>query len=295
MKIADGDFLLPVDKPVGPTSHDVVGMARRALRTRRVGHTGTLDPFASGLLMLCVGRATRLAEYFSGLDKRYEAVARLGAETDTLDHEGDVVSSHDGWRDLDRATIEVAAQKQVGHLEQVPPQFSAKKVDGERMHRRARRGEKVELASVPVIVYDVTVIDVTLPEVRFSVHCSTGTYVRAIARDLGRTLGCGAHLTTLRRTAVGDFHVEGALPVEALSDEDAIAAVRVEPSGALAHLPSVPVNPEVAARIRNGQRVRIEAPGGTSEPLVTVTCGSDLLAMAALDDGVLRPGKVFPA
>ena len=116
MKIADGDFLLPVDKSVGPTSHDVVGMARRALGTRRVGHTGTLDPFASGLLVLCVGRATRLSEYFSGLDKRYEAVARLGAETDTLDHEGEVISGHDGWQTLDRAAIESAAQIGRAHV-----------------------------------------------------------------------------------------------------------------------------------------------------------------------------------
>jgi tRNA pseudouridine55 synthase len=295
VKIADGDFLLPVDKPVGPTSHDVVGMARRALGTRRVGHTGTLDPFASGLLVLCVGRATRLAEYFTGLDKRYEAVAKLGAETDTLDLEGDVVSGDDGWRGLDRARIESVAQTQVGQLDQVPPQFSAKRVDGERMHRRARRGEEIHLAPARVSVYALTVRDVALPDVRFSVHCSTGTYVRAIARDLGRALGCGAHLTALRRTAVGSFHVDAALPVQKLADEDALAGARIGPSEALGHLPTVPVDPEMAARIRNGQRVRIEASGGTSEALVTVTCGTDLLAMAEIDDGVLRPRKVFAA
>lgn len=295
MKIADGDYLLPVDKPIGPTSHDVVGMARRALRTRRVGHTGTLDPFASGLLVLCIGRATRLSEYFTGMDKRYEAVARLGIETDTLDLHGDVVSTDEGWRDLERATIESAADRHVGAIEQVPPQFSAKKVAGEAMHRRARRGEEVPLPPVPVRVHELRVTEVSLPDIHFTVHCSSGTYVRAIARDLGRSLGCGGHLTQLRRTDVGPFHVGDAVPTTALDDEDVVASARIEPANGLEHLTRIPVDEVVAGRIRNGQRVRVADPGSESEPLVAVTCGSDLLAMAALDDGVLRPRKVFPA
>ena len=294
MKIADGDFLLPVDKPVGPTSHDIVGMARRVLCTRRVGHTGTLDPFASGLLVLCVGQATRLAEYVSGMDKRYEAVARLGVETDSLDHTGEAVAHDDGWRKLDRRAIEVAAATQVGRIEQVPPQFSAKKVDGEAMHRRARRGETVTLAPVSVTVYEIEVTHVSLPDVHFSVRCSSGTYVRAIARDLGRTLGCGAHLTELRRTEVGTLHVDSALAIEAFADADAVAAARIEPVQGLAHLTKISVDEGVAGRLQNGQRVRIADPGSTSEPLVAVTCGAELLAMAELDDGVLRPRKVFP-
>jgi len=295
VKLADGDFLLPVDKPVGPTSHDVVGMARRALRTRRVGHTGTLDPFASGLLVLCVGRATRLSEYFTGMDKSYDAVARLGIETDTLDLEGEVVSTNDAWRDLDRASIESATGTQAGSIEQVPPQFSAKKVDGEAMHRRARRGEEVALRSVPVTVHELTVTDAPLPDLHFTVRCSSGTYIRAIARDLGTALGCGAHLTTLRRTRVGPFDLSRALPVSALDDESAVTAACMEPSEGLHHLTTVTVDDGVASRIRNGQRVRIADPGSASDALVTVTCGADLLAMATLDDGVLRPRKVFPA
>lgn len=294
MKIADGDFLLPVDKPVGPTSHDIVGMARRAVRTRRVGHTGTLDPFASGLLVLCVGRATRLAEYVSGMEKRYEAVARLGLETDSLDHGGEAVAHYDGWRNLDRRAIEVAMASQVGLIEQVPPQFSAKKVDGEAMHRRARRGEKVSLAPVSVTVYEMDVTHVSLPDVHFSVRCSSGTYIRAIARDLGRMLGCGAHLTELRRTEVGTLQVDSALTTEAFGDAGAVAAARIEPLEGLAHLTKISVDEGVAGRLQKGQRVRIAGPGSASEPLVAVTCGVELLAMAELDEGVLRPRKVFP-
>ena len=294
MRLAEGDCVLPVDKPIGPTSHDVVALARRSLRTRRIGHTGTLDPFASGLLILCVGRATRLAEYMSGMDKHYEAVARLGAETDTLDLDGQLVSGGDSWRDLDHDSIEAALRDQVGQFDQVPPRFSAKKVGGERMHRRARRGEDVELHPVAVTVYQATVMDVTLPEVRFSVHCSTGTYVRGIARDLGRALGCGAHLTMLRRTSVGHFHVDSALRPESFDDAKAVDRARLEPFESLRHLPTVSVDRAVSERIRNGQRVRVDEPGRPSEPLVTVTCGTDLVAMASLDDGVLRPRKVFP-
>ena len=295
MRLADGDFLLPVDKPVGPTSHDVVGMARRALGTRRVGHTGTLDPFASGLLVLCVGRATRLSEYFTGMDKRYDAVARLGIETDTLDLEGEVFCKSDAWRDLDPTAIESATRTQTGPIDQIPPQFSAKKVDGVAMHRRARRGEEVALLPVQVTVHELTVTKVALPDLYFTVRCSSGTYIRAIARDLGRALGCGAHLTGLRRTRVGLFDVSAAVPVSALDDARAVKAACMEPYRGLYHLTQVTVDEGVASRIRNGQRVRIADPGSASEALVAVTCGTDLLAMATLDEGVLRPRKVFPA
>lgn len=295
MKISDGDFMLPVDKPTGPTSHDVVAMARRALRTRRIGHTGTLDPFASGVLVLCVGRATRLAEYLTGMDKQYDAVARLGVDTDTLDREGEVVGSSDAWKGLSVRAIEDALSEQVGDIEQIPPQYSAKKIDGEAMHRRARRGEHVDLPPVPVRIHMLEVVDVRLPEVEFRVHCSSGTYVRCIARDLGAALGCGAHLTSLRRTAVGPFGDDIALPADRFDDDEAVAAARVEPVDALAHLTRVVVDERTADRIRNGQRIRVADPGEPTESLVTVMCARDLLAIASLDDGVLRPRKVFPA
>ena len=156
------DFVLPVDKPEGPTSHDVVAQARKALGIRKVGHTGTLDPFASGLLILCVGRATRLAEYLSGLDKTYEATAKLGITTDTLDRDGKVLEDRVGWRELAEPAVAEALSTFQGEIEQVPPQFSAKKVDGVAMHRRARRGEQVRLEPCVVTVHSIELLAMEL-------------------------------------------------------------------------------------------------------------------------------------
>ncbi|MBW3535341.1 MAG: tRNA pseudouridine(55) synthase TruB, partial [Gemmatimonadetes bacterium] len=224
MTAAEAGGVLPVDKPAGPTSHDVVGMARRALETRRVGHTGTLDPFATGLLLLCVGPATRLSEYLTGLDKTYEATALLGTRTETEDAEGAVVSRDDRWKALEPSEVRDAVAAMVGPMAQVPPAFSAKKVAGEAAHRRARRGESFTLEAVVVEVYAAELLEVALPEIRFRVRCSSGTYVRALARDLGESLGTGAHLTALRRTRVGAFPVDGALPPPALEDPAAVSA-----------------------------------------------------------------------
>ncbi len=293
MRITEGDFLIPVDKPVGPTSHDVVSKARKALGMRRIGHTGTLDPFASGLLVLCAGRATRLAEYITGMDKGYEAVACLGIETDTLDLSGEVTSMNDRWRSIDSSSLEEVVLSQIGLIEQKPPQFSAKKIDGEPMYRRARRGEVIPLPAVQVTIYELEIMSVTLPFVRFSVRCSSGTYVRAIARDIGLMLGCGAHLTELRRTTIGKFRVETAVSLEELANADAVSAARVEPSAGLLHIPPLSVDEAVADRLRNGQRVRIEQQGGESKALVAVTHGDNLIAIATLDAGLLRPRKVF--
>lgn len=285
-------WVLPVDKPEGPTSHDVVARARRALGTRRVGHTGTLDPFASGLLLLCVERATRLAEYLTGLDKRYEATAVLGVSTDTDDREGAVTAETDAWRRLSGADVEEALRALEGEQEQVPPQYSAKKVAGEAMHRRARRGEQVRLEPVRVRVHELLPLEMDLPRVRFSVHCSSGTYVRAIARDLGAALGVGGHLVALRRTAVGAFRVEQAVPAHDLDDGAAVARARLSPLEAVAHLPRVELDdPAVADRLRQGQRVRwSEWPGDGS---VAIVSEGGLLAIGALEDGVLRPRKVL--
>ncbi len=303
MRVEDGDYVLPVDKPEGPTSHDVVAVARRALSTRRVGHTGTLDPFASGLLLLCVGRATRLAEYLSGMDKRYEATARLGLETDTLDRDGVPVTEESDLSAVSQGALVEALAGLTGAIEQVPPQYSAKKVEGEAMHRRARRGERVELAPVPVTVHELELLDAAPPEFRLGVRCSSGTYIRAIARDLGRALGVGGHLTSLRRTAVGPFGVDDAVPLDRLDDTDAVASARIAPVDAVSHLRTVDVDEEEAGRLRHGQRLRLApasgaAPGGGTDiggapERVAVAHAGALLAIGELDDGVLRPRKVF--
>lgn len=296
MNAASGDFVLAVDKPEGPTSHDVVAIARRALGTRRVGHTGTLDPFASGLLLLCVGHATRLAEYLTGMDKSYETTIRLGRSTDTHDLHGEPMGEAVPTDHLDAAGIGEALHSFVGPLSQVPPQFSAKKVDGEAMHRKARRGEHVDLPPVPVHVHRAELGSWEPPDAGVTVSCSSGTYIRAIARDLGERLGCGAHLTTLRRTSVGDFSVNNAVSLDELEDEERLAGARIAPVDALRHLRSLELDTPEVERIRHGQRIRVEAPvedGESAGELVTIRHGTDLVAIADLVDGVVRPRKVF--
>jgi tRNA pseudouridine55 synthase len=183
-----------VAKPAGPTSHDVVDQVRRALGTRRVGHLGTLDPFAEGLLVLVTGRATRLATFAAGWEKAYEGVIRFGATTDTDDGTGRVLTTSDGWRELKRAAVEQTFAALRGAQEQRPPAFSAVKIDGVRAHKRARRGETVAPAARPVDVRELELIDWTPPDARFRATVSAGTYLRSLARDAGAALGCGAHL-----------------------------------------------------------------------------------------------------
>lgn len=285
------DAVLPVDKPEGPTSHDVVATARRALGTRKVGHTGTLDPLASGLLLLCVGRATRLSEYLSGLDKTYVAEARLGARTDTGDREGAVVAEDEGWRGLMPRQVEDALARFQGELEQVPPQFSAKKVGGVPMHRRARKGQSVELAPRPVTVHEISATEVELPLVRFRVRCSSGTYIRALARDLGDALGVGAHLTALRRTDVGRFGVDGAPTPEKLLDEERVGRAWIDPLEALGHLPRMDVSAQDAEALRHGRF--LPAPGTERFGELVVAHGGRLVAIATVKGDELRPRKVF--
>jgi len=283
--------ILPIDKPRGPTSHDVVQTARRALHERRIGHTGTLDPFASGLMLLCVGRATRIAEFLTGLDKSYEAVARLGVRTDTLDRDGEVVGEEVGWRALDAGRIEQALADMIGESMQVPPQFSAKKVEGVRMHRRARRGEHVELEPRPITVHSLDLVELHPPLVRFRLRCSSGTYVRAIARDVGEVLGVGAHLTELRRTAVGAFGVEQALHPDRLLDPEEVRGAWIEPLGALAHLPRVDVDEEAASALGQGRWVPV---GGLSTASAVVAAFDErLVAVGEVSDGSFHPRKVF--
>ena len=283
--------VLPVDKPDGPTSHDVVAMARRALRTRRIGHTGTLDPFATGLLLLCVGPATRLAEYLTGMDKRYEAVARLGQATDTLDRTGTVVSRSDAWSALDDDAIRAAFESQRGPLRQRPPVYSAKKVGGRRAYELARAGAAVEPEPVDVTIRSLEVTGMDGPDVAFRMHCSSGTYVRAVARDAGEALGVGAHLVALRRTHVGEFGVDEALPLDRLGDAPAVEAALIPPLRALRHLPTVAVDAEEAGRVRHGQA--LDAAGRAPEGLVALSAEGALLAVAESDGGRIRPRKVL--
>lgn len=285
--------VLPVDKPEGPTSHDVVAMARRALRTRRIGHTGTLDPFASGLLLLCLGPATRLAEYLTGLPKRYDATVRLGAATDTDDLTGAVLSREEGWRGLSDAAIREALARQVGTILQTPPIYSAKKVAGERMYEAARRGERPEIAPVEVTIHSIEVRGIALPDVEIVVDCSSGTYIRAIARDLGAALGVGGHLARLRRTRVGTHEVSGALPVDRLDDPGAVGDAMIRPEDAVSHFPRVTLDTDEARKVANGGAVPAPGEGTEGETVALLAPDGDLLAVAERAGGLLRPRKVF--
>ncbi len=288
----DRSGVLPVDKPPGPTSHDVVARARRALGIRKVGHTGTLDPFASGLLLLCTGYATRIGEYLKDLPKEYEAEARLGVATETDDPEGAVVREDQGWRSLGVPAIEEALHAFHGPIVQRPPRYSAKKVAGEAAHRRVRRGEVVELPTSEVEVLAVELLGVELPAVRFRIRCSPGTYIRAVARDLGEALGVGGHLTHLRRTAVGSFRVDDALPADQLDVSAEVDRVWISALEALAHLPTLEVDEDQAVRLAHGREIISESSFATDRPIALAREGQ-LVAVGRSDGGIVRPVKVF--
>ena len=240
------DGVAVIDKPAGWTSHDVVAKARGVLGTRKVGHSGTLDPDATGVLVLGVGRATRLLRYVTELPKSYEAEIVLGTETDTLDSAGRVTAHHD-MAGVSEQQARQAAAALTGAILQVPPMVSAVKVGGRRLHALARAGVEVEREARPVTVYRFDVAGVPGCEgvLRAVVDCSSGTYVRALAADLGRALGGGAHLRMLRRTAVGSFGLACARSVE--------SAEVLPMSRAVKHLAGVRVDPVVAAEVANGR------------------------------------------
>jgi tRNA pseudouridine55 synthase len=285
--------VLPLDKPVGPTSHDAVAAVRRALRTRQVGHTGTLDPFASGLLLVCVGPATRLAEYFAPLPKTYVATMRLGEATDTDDHTGEVIASSDAWRDVSRDQIEAALAAQVGTIQQLPPAYSAKKVDGQRMYAVARRGGEVERTPVEVTIYAIRVVSIDLPDVVFEVDCGSGTYIRAIARDTGDALGVGGHLRELRRTRIGPHDVARAVPMDRLGEEDRVRAAMIAPAEAVSHLPRVAADERGEGDLRHGRAVAAPDGFAAEGAVAVVSAEGALLAVGEAADGVVRPRKVF--
>jgi tRNA pseudouridine55 synthase len=275
-----------VDKPAGPTSHDVVGAVRRVLDTRRVGHAGTLDPPASGLLVVLVGRATRLMQFIGLLPKRYRGLVRFGHETTTDDAAGTPTLSDESgatpWRDdarLGQALAHVQAQPT-----QVPPPVSAKKVEGERAYKRVWRGENVTLEPVPVTIHRLEGRAAGEREVEIDVECSAGTYIRAIARDLGRALGTRAHLAALRRTGIGHWDVSDALPFDDALPHAAPDALRPLEE-AVRHLPRVDLDADAARRFKFGQKL----PSTAAFELAAVFEGEALIGIAGVKDGLLCP------
>lgn len=209
------DGILIVDKPSGPTSHDVVDMIRRTFKIAKAGHGGTLDPLATGLLVILTGKGTKLSNQFLGSDKTYEGTMLLGIETDTQDAQGEVTKTADpGSVTIEQ--VEKALEKFRGDIYQTPPMVSAAKVDGVPLYKLARRGKEVERKQRLIHIYKYTVTDFRPPEVNFVVECTKGTYVRTLCSDLGTELGCGAHLKALRRTRSGDISIENAIPLDEL-------------------------------------------------------------------------------
>lgn len=245
--------MLVADKPAGVTSHDVVAKVRHRLRCR-AGHTGTLDPQATGVLLLCLGRATRLARFLQSQDKLYECGIRFGWATDTYDSEGEMVGDRVPVPAFEPQRMAAVLQSFVGEIQQVPPAYSAKKIRGQPAYKRVRRGEVVVHEAVPVQVYSMEQIDHQADTLRLRVHCGSGTYVRTLAHDLGAALGCPAHLAALRRLRVGQFDLSGALGWEALDSgpvEDIEA--RVLPAAAMVHdWPGVVVDRVGLEILRNG-------------------------------------------
>jgi tRNA pseudouridine55 synthase len=291
--------LVVVDKPAGLTSHDVVARVRRLAGTRKVGHAGTLDPMATGVLLLGVEKATRLLGHLALADKRYDATVRLGATTTTDDAEGEVVATAEGERieQVDEAAVRACAAGFVGDLEQVPSAVSAIKVDGQRAYKRARAGEQVELAARPVTVHELVVHAVRREgawiDVELSVHCSTGTYVRALARDLGAGLGVGGHLTALRRTAVGGITLAEAAPLAELQEAGSVTLVPLEEAAAR-FFATVQVDEESAVAVGHGRRLPIDVPAGG--PVAVLGPDGGFLALYRAGDGpdeAARPVAVF--
>lgn len=288
--------IVVVDKPEGPTSHDVVSWARRAFGTRTVGHAGTLDPFASGVLVVLVGEATKLAGYATAEDKRYRAEIVLGDETDTLDREGTVVRSAD-VPPLDRATIEAAIAAVRAEPMQVPPAISAIKKDGVRSYERARRGEDVAMAPRPVVLHEVELEALGERAITVSLRCGKGFYVRSFGRDLATRLGTVGHLRALRRLSSGRYDLDGSLEGDVLRRASrgdvaaqALAASRRQPiTPATVPLPPLTVDAELAVELRCGKKPSVErAPDLGTGPRLAFDVEGRPVAIVEARDGQIR-------
>ncbi len=312
------DGVLIIDKPAGMTSHDVIARVRRLIGERRVGHTGTLDPFATGVLVVMVGRATRLARYLGGAEKEYEAVIRLGYATDTGDVTGarigppatNLTTETQSSTEIHRAAIAAALFSLRGEIEQTPPMYSAKKIGGRKLYELARRGEEVERKPVRVTVREFEEAGPLLMQnedgsrdLRVRVVCSAGTYIRTLAEDFGKRLGLGAHVAALRRTRAGDFAVAQASTLERLSElaESGnpvnFGAALISPDAAISHLPAVGLSEDDVARTLHGIDLRLEnleaANWLEGQPVRLRDLNGELIAVGIYQSGVIHPRVVI--
>jgi tRNA pseudouridine55 synthase len=281
------DGVLVLDKPAGMTSHDVVDAVRKRLGTRKVGHAGTLDPDATGVLLIGVGRATRFLSYAQEAPKRYVAIARFGVTTSTQDASGEVLEERNAA--VEREDIERELKLFLGTIDQVPPMVSAVKIEGERLYKKARRGEDVERSSRRVTIYNLELTAYepgTTPQATLDIRCSAGTFVRTVIHDLGAALGCGAHMASLRRTEAGGFTEDEATMLEDVGSDrlrPLIDAVRV--------LPRIELDDEQATDVEHGRAVQLTA--GADGPVAMVRAG-ELRAVYKPKDGSLVADRVVP-
>jgi tRNA pseudouridine55 synthase len=283
------DGILVVNKPGGKTSHDVVESVRRLVGFRQIGHLGTLDPLATGVLVLALGRATRLARFYTGRRKRYSCAVRFGFATDTYDADGEPLGP-DSSPALDSEKLEALAAQFVGNIQQVPPAFSAKKIHGRPAHEMARKNKPVNLDPVEVEVFEFRLTEVKGSVARFVVECGAGTYIRSLAHDLGKLHGAGAHLAEISRTAVGEFTLEQAVTLAEL--EDAAKSGRfaervIKLEGMLPELPRATVLPIVEKRVRHGAKFNLSI--SQIQPGHAALSQS---ATASLDSGDWKPSRL---
>ncbi len=304
---------LIIDKPAGLTSHDVVALVRRAAHTRKVGHAGTLDPFATGVLVVCIGQATRLVRFLVGLDKEYLATLRCGYATDTQDLTGKQISPLQSSKGLSLEAVQDVLKHFEGPQHQLPPMYSAKKIGGERLHRLARAGREVERKPVPITIYEMRLMGHGLEPLRENsdgtcdvlvrVRCSSGTYVRTLAHDFGERLGCGAHLAALRRTAVGQFSIDQAVTletVEQLGHQETLSTLLLPLSVAVAHLPEQRLTTAEVIAVSHGKAIATRFEGTIGNQPLTLrlsNASGELVAIGEYEPlaKMLRPRIVLNA
>ena len=298
--------ILIIDKPAGITSHDVVARVRRILKTKRVGHTGTLDPFATGVMVILVGQATRLAQFLDKDAKEYEALVRFGFETDTGDRTGSPKSKVQSPKLESLDPIRAVLPMFRGEIEQTPPMYSAKKIDGKKLYELARKGETVERKAAKITIYELELLSVSpaladdltagIDTVTLRVRCSAGTYIRTLAEDIGRKVGVGAHLEELRRTHAGKFSIDQSVTLEQLGKMDDPASALIAMELAVSHLPNIELTDERIAKTKNGLSTRIFVSDLNEGDAVQMIDGSgELIAIGFFNEAenVIQPKVVL--
>jgi tRNA pseudouridine55 synthase len=293
------DGILIIDKPAGITSHDVVARCRRILKTKRIGHTGTLDPFATGVMVILVGKATRLAQFLDRDAKEYEAIVRFGFETETGDRTGSPKPEVQNPKSQSsREEIEEVLPGFRGEIEQTPPMYSAKKVEGKKLYELARKGIEIERKPVRIKIYELEITNYELEkrqndsgletwDLGLKVACSAGTYIRVLAEDIGKKLGVGAHLAELRRTKAGKFGIEKSVTLEKLEEiaaENALAEILISTNEAVSHLAEMKLSSEDVAKIKNGVKLKLISDELKDGEFLRLTQGENLLAIGFYDE-----------